>query len=76
MVWYGVCVPAAVPAPILDKIHADTLKALGASDLRTRLEQQGIDPGSSPAREQYAAFIKSETTKWAKVVKNANIPSQ
>ena len=76
MVWYGVCAPAAVPAPILEKIHADTLKALGASDLRARLEQQGIDPGSSPAREQYAAFIKSETTKWTKVVKDANIPSQ
>jgi tripartite-type tricarboxylate transporter receptor subunit TctC len=76
VVWYGVCAPAAVPAPILNKIHADTVKALGAPDLRSRLEQQGIDPAPSPAREQYAAFIKSETTKWAKVVKDANIPAQ
>ena len=75
-VWYGVMAPAAVPAPILNKIHADTVKALGMADLRLRLEQQGIDPGSSATREEYAAFVKSETVKWAKVVRDANIPTQ
>ena len=76
MVWYGVMAPAAVPAPILNKLHADTLKALGTADLRLKLEQQGIDPGSSATREQFAAFVKSETVKWAKVVTDANIPTQ
>ena len=76
MVWYGVMAPAAVPVPILNKIHADTLKALGMADLRLRLEQQGIDPGSSATREEFAAFVKSETVKWGKVVRDANIPSQ
>jgi tripartite-type tricarboxylate transporter receptor subunit TctC len=75
-VWYGVMAPAAVPKPILDKIHADTLKALGTADLRLRLEQQGIDPGSSATREEFAAFVKAETVKWAKVVRDANIPTQ
>jgi tripartite-type tricarboxylate transporter receptor subunit TctC len=76
MVWYGVMAPAAVPVPILNKLHADTLKALGMADLRLRLEQQGIDPGSSATREEFAAFVKSETVKWAKVVRDANIPTQ
>jgi len=76
MVWYGVMAPAAVPAPILNKLHADTLKELGTADLRLKLEQQGIDPGSSATREQFAAFVKSETVKWAKVVTDANIPTQ
>ena len=76
MVWYGVMAPAAVPVPILNKIHADTLKVLGMADLRQRLEQQGIDPGSSATREEFAVFVKSETTKWARVVRDANIPSQ
>ena len=76
MVWYGVMAPSAVPRPILDKLHADTLKALGMADLRLRLEQQGIDPGSSATREEFTAFVKSETAKWAKVVRDANIPTQ
>jgi tripartite-type tricarboxylate transporter receptor subunit TctC len=76
MVWYGVMAPAAVPVSILNKIHADTVKALGTADLRQRLEQQGIDPGSSATREDFAAFVKSETVKWAKVVRDANIPTQ
>src|SRR5688572_8970431 len=75
-VWYGVMAPAAVPVPILNKIHADTVKALGMADLRLRLEQQGIDPGSSATREEFEEFVKSETTKWAKVVREANIPTQ
>ena len=65
-----------MPTPILNKLHADTLKALGTADLRLKLEQQGIDPGSSATREQFAAFVKSETVKWAKVVTDANIPTQ
>jgi tripartite-type tricarboxylate transporter receptor subunit TctC len=76
MVWYGVMAPAAVPVPILNKIHADTVKALSMADLRLRLEQQGIDPGSSATREEFTAFVKSETVKWAKVVRDANIPTQ
>ena len=44
--------------------------------VRQRLEQQGIDPGSSATREDFAAFVKSETVKWAKVVRDANIPTQ
>jgi tripartite-type tricarboxylate transporter receptor subunit TctC len=75
-VWYGVMAPAAVPRPILDKLHADTLKALGTADLRQRLELQGIDPGSSATRQEFAAFVKAETVKWAKVVRDANIPTQ
>jgi tripartite-type tricarboxylate transporter receptor subunit TctC len=75
-VWYGVMAPAAVPAPILNKLHADSVKALGTADLRLRLEQQGIDPGSSATRAEFAAFVKAETAKWAKVVREANIPTQ
>jgi tripartite-type tricarboxylate transporter receptor subunit TctC len=75
-VWYGVMAPAAVPLPVLDKIHADTVKALGMADLRLKLEQQGIDPASPATREEFAAFVKSETLRWAKVVREANIPSQ
>jgi tripartite-type tricarboxylate transporter receptor subunit TctC len=74
-VWYGLCAPAAVPKSIITKINADMIKALNLPDLRTRLELLGVDPGSSTP-EHFSAFIKSETAKWAKVVKDAGIQPQ
>jgi tripartite-type tricarboxylate transporter receptor subunit TctC len=74
-VWYGVCAPAAVPKPIITKLNAGMVKALDLPELRTRLEQIGVDPGSSTP-EHFSAFIKSETARWAKVVKDAGIPQQ
>jgi tripartite-type tricarboxylate transporter receptor subunit TctC len=74
-VWYGICAPAATPKPVIGKLNADMVRALHMTDLRQRLDQQGVEatPGSS---EDFAAFIKSETTKWAKVVKDAGIQPQ
>ncbi|HKA41271.1 MAG TPA: tripartite tricarboxylate transporter substrate binding protein [Burkholderiales bacterium] len=74
-VWYGLCAPAAVPKPILAKLNADVVKTLSMPDLQRRIEILGVDPGSSTP-EDFTAFIKSETARWAKVVKDAGIPPQ
>lgn len=74
-VWYGLCAPTGIPKSTVAKVNADVVKALKLPDLRTRLELLGVDPGSS-APEQFTAFIKSETAKWAKVVKDAGIQPQ
>ncbi len=74
-VWYGVCAPSAVPKTIISKINADMVKALNMPDLQQRLQQQGVDASPSTP-QQLAALIKSETIKWAKVVKDAGIPPQ
>jgi tripartite-type tricarboxylate transporter receptor subunit TctC len=74
-VWYGICVPAGTSKRIVMKINSDMAKALNSPDLRQRLFQQTVEATpSSP--EAFAAFIKSETVKWAKVVKDAGIPAQ
>jgi tripartite-type tricarboxylate transporter receptor subunit TctC len=74
-VWYGICTLAGTPTPIITKINTDMIKALNMPDLRQRLEVQGVEAlPTSP--EAFVAFIRSETTKWAKVVKDAGIPSQ
>jgi tripartite-type tricarboxylate transporter receptor subunit TctC len=74
-VWYGLCAPAGVPKPIIAKLNSDVHRALGAPDVQRRLMEQGVDPApSSPA--EFAAFIRAETEKWAKVVKNAGVPQQ
>jgi tripartite-type tricarboxylate transporter receptor subunit TctC len=74
-VWYGICAPAGTPKPIVAKINADMVKALNMADLRQRLYLQGVE-ATPTSSEAFAAFIKSETIKWAKVVKDAGIPPQ
>jgi tripartite-type tricarboxylate transporter receptor subunit TctC len=71
-VWYGFFAPAKTPAPLINKLHDDIVKVLSLPDVKTRLAQQGADP-TPTTPEQFAAFQRSEITKWAKVVKAAGI---
>ena len=74
-VWYGLCAPAGVPKPILAKLNADLTRVLNAPDTQRRLAEQGVDAAPSTP-EQFAAFIKVETDKWARVVRDAKVPQQ
>ncbi len=73
--WYGVLAPAGTPRDIIGKLHAQIVRALHSADVRQRLLMDGAEPvGSSP--EAFAAFIRAETEKWAKVVKAAGIAQE
>ena len=66
--WFGLLAPAGTPADIVNRIQQEAAKAMKTPDLSARLLQVGAIPsGMSP--EKFAAFIKAETAKWAKVVK-------
>ena len=68
--WNGLFVPAATPRAIIDKLHRETVAALGNSEVRQRLADEGAEPvGSSPA--EFAAFFRSEATKWGDVAKRS-----
>ena len=70
--WWGVLYPAGTPKPIVDKLHADTVKALADPDVKKRFHDLGVEPvSSSPA--EFSAFIKNEMDKYAKLIKEANI---
>jgi tripartite-type tricarboxylate transporter receptor subunit TctC len=72
--WYGLLAPARTPPVIVTRLHADTVKIL-AGPTRQRLEAQGFEPeGGTPA--EFAAYIKTEIVKWAKVIKEAGIPAE
>jgi tripartite-type tricarboxylate transporter receptor subunit TctC len=72
---YGVAAPAKTPKPILDRLHADTVRAVKAPETVERLKGQGADPvGNTP--EQYTAFIQEDIAKWAKVIKAAGIKGE
>ena len=70
--WYGICTQAAVPKPILAKLTADLNQVLSSGGLRKRLEDQGIEVTPSTP-QQFVAHVRSETQKWAKVVKEAGL---
>jgi len=73
--WYGVLAPAGTPRDIISKLHAQIVRALQSADVRQRLLTDGAEPvGSSP--EEFAAFIRAETAKWAKVVKASGIAQE
>jgi tripartite-type tricarboxylate transporter receptor subunit TctC len=73
--WYGVLAPAGTPRPIVDRLHAEVAKALQQRDVREKLSTDGAEAvGNTP--EQFAAYIKAETEKWAKVVKAAGIKAE
>lgn len=70
--WQGLFAPARTPTTIIGKLHLETVKALAQPDLRAKLADLGLEGiGNSP--DEFAAIIKAEIPKWAKVIKNAGI---
>ena len=73
--WYGLSAPARTPQAIIARLNSEAVRALNNTELRDRLLGLGADPaGNTP--EQYAAFIRNEIDKWAKVIKAADIKSE
>jgi tripartite-type tricarboxylate transporter receptor subunit TctC len=70
--WWGVLYPAGTPKPIIDKLHADTAKALADPDVKKRFADLGVEPVTSTPAE-FSKFIRAEMDKYAKLIKEANI---
>jgi tripartite-type tricarboxylate transporter receptor subunit TctC len=70
--WYGLVAPAMTPAPIIRRLHLETVKALALPELRGKLAELGLETiGNSP--DEFASVIKAEIPKWAKVIKESGI---
>jgi len=73
--WYGMAVPAATPRDIVNRLYGDLSKVMQQPDFRDRVSGMGADViGNTP--EQFAAFMKAESTKWGRVIKEANIKAE
>jgi len=70
--WFGILAPAGTPRPVIDRVHRESVRALQSADVKDRLQADGADPVASTP-EEFAAFLRSETAKWAKVVKAVGI---
>jgi tripartite-type tricarboxylate transporter receptor subunit TctC len=70
--WFGLLAPAGTPAPILQRLNTETVKALATPEVRAGLANQGLDVASSTP-EAFADYIRSEIAKFTKLAKAANI---
>ena len=70
--WFGMVVPAATPRDIVTRLHTEVVKVLRLPEIRERLIAQGAEPVANTT-EEFGAFMKAETAKWTRVIKEANI---
>jgi tripartite-type tricarboxylate transporter receptor subunit TctC len=66
--WFGLMAPAGTPPAVVSRLHAETLKAMQAPDLREKLAGLGFEIQTSTPQE-FVSLLRSETEKWAKVIK-------
>jgi tripartite-type tricarboxylate transporter receptor subunit TctC len=70
--WFGFMLPAGTPQAIVNKLQADTVKALGTKEMKDRLAVHGMAPvGNKPA--EFSNAIAEESKRWAQVVKSRNL---
>ena len=70
--WWGILAPAGVPREIISKLHMQIVKILAMPDVKAKLAEQGADAASNTP-EQFAAYIKSEITKWGRLIKELGV---
>lgn len=68
--WFGMFTTAGTPAPVVAKLNAAIVKVLAQPDVKKKIEEQGAEVYSETP-EHFAAFIKAESAKWGKVVKES-----
>jgi tripartite-type tricarboxylate transporter receptor subunit TctC len=71
--WFGLLVPAATPADIVQRINREVMAAIRSSDVAGRYQKVGIEPATPNTAQDFDAFIKNEITRWGRVVKDAKI---
>jgi tripartite-type tricarboxylate transporter receptor subunit TctC len=73
--WYGFYAPGGTAPDIVRRLYNESVRALGAPDVRERLAKSGNDYVMSPP-EEFSTFLRAEIAKWSKVVKEAGLPAE
>jgi tripartite-type tricarboxylate transporter receptor subunit TctC len=71
--WQMVVAPAKTPQPVVDKLHGDLTRALAMPEIKDQIDKSGMMPMDSPSVAGLQAFVKSEITRWGKVVQQAGL---
>jgi len=72
--WHGILAPAGTPRDIVNRLSAEWTKIAAMPDIQEKMRNAGFEAKSSTP-EQFAEFIKAETTLWGKVIKEAKVPT-
>ena len=70
--WQGIVVPAGTPRPIVQRLHRELVKVLGALDIKEKFAQYGAEAVPSTP-EQFGAYIRQEIGRWQKVAQFAGV---
>ena len=73
--WVGLLVPAATTRETVAILNTEIARIVQSAEMKDRLAAMGATPGGR-APEQFAAYIRSETDKWAKVVRAAGLKAE
>ncbi|ANJ00694.1 hypothetical protein A8O14_03330 [Polynucleobacter wuianus] len=73
--WFGLFAPANTPKPVVQKINQTVMFVLGQERIRKAMLERGSDPASGSA-EEFAAFLRLDQSKWAKLVKDKKVAVQ
>jgi tripartite-type tricarboxylate transporter receptor subunit TctC len=68
--WYGILAPAKTTVAVVRRLNAEIVKAMQDPELKSKYAQQGLDTIAGTP-EEAAAYLKSESVRWTRVVKNA-----
>jgi tripartite-type tricarboxylate transporter receptor subunit TctC len=66
--WYGLLLPAGTPSVIVNRLNAETKKAMATSVVKEQFVTQGLEPAASSPSE-FSAYLRSEVAKWGEVVR-------
>lgn len=73
--WFGLLAPAGTPAAVVDRLNAEINRILGTSDFKERLQRVGAD-GIGGSTADFRERMRSESERWGKVIKFANITAE
>lgn len=71
--WQGLLAPAGTPKPIIDKLYAATIKVMAMPDVKEKLAKGGVSILTSKSPAEFHDFLRKETERWGKVVKEVGI---
>jgi tripartite-type tricarboxylate transporter receptor subunit TctC len=66
--WYGLLVPAGTPQAIVDRLNREAVKAVASPAVIEQFSGQGLEPAASSPQE-FGAYLRSEVSKWGRVIK-------
>ena len=73
--WYGLLGPAAISPSIVNRLNSELARIIATPDMQQRMADLGADPARETP-EQFAAFLRSEIVKWAKVIKESGATAE